>query len=250
MKIPWHNIWRAVIIKPNAKIHSDSGNRALGGIIPKFKKNPNLGNHPFSKLWGSCVCPVICYIASICYYAFKDIDSLQYKAHRTLLGVQKFAPLFWLEGEMGWICNKYRGWFEMIHYWNRLTLIPEYRLWKRICVYDCSKCIQGAPNWCNKVKNILELLGQGNEFEVRQLRDIASGRITLFKSRRIVTVVFYQINLNYFFTLYSKIRYMSEIMSVITLRLERTIMAQFRSAILSLEVETASNWWIQHQTGT
>ena len=54
-----------------------AGNRALGAIISKYNSINGLGYYTYSKLFNSCVCPILDYCAEIWGTKFyKQIESI------------------------------------------------------------------------------------------------------------------------------------------------------------------------------
>ena len=90
------------------KYHSSTLNT---NTLAKYKKNNYMGYSTFTKLYESCVCPIVDYSSGV--WGFEDFQTttqLQNKAQRIFLGVHKFAPILGLEGDMGWLEPKYRPW--------------------------------------------------------------------------------------------------------------------------------------------
>ena len=73
---------------------SNSGSRALGSIIHKYKANKYMGLSTYSKLYESCVLPVLNYCSIVWAHAdCSKSDQVQYKAMGVFMGVHKHAPL-------------------------------------------------------------------------------------------------------------------------------------------------------------
>ena len=81
---------------------SASANRALGSIINKYKSNKYLSFHVYSKLFNSCVVPIIDY-GSLVYCGSKRhlLERVQTTAARIFLGVTKYAPHLLYKGILG-----------------------------------------------------------------------------------------------------------------------------------------------------
>ncbi len=65
----------------------------------------------------------------------------------------RFTPTHSLYGELAWCISRYRRWVNIVHLWNRLILMPEDRLAKRVLCWDWEIC---HKNWCADVKEIFE----------------------------------------------------------------------------------------------
>ena len=130
--------------------------RGLGGLINKIHHLKNLDYGSYTKLYNSCVTPIMDY-GSCCWHGITDvnpksIDDVQYRAMRYFLGVNRFTPMLGLEGEMGWLPPKYRRDIDMIRYYNRVCRMGEDRLPKQIMKYQ----IQHNSPWIGKLNDILE----------------------------------------------------------------------------------------------
>ena len=109
-----------------------STGRGLGGLINKIHHLKTLDYGPYTKLYNSCVTPIMDY-GSCCWHGIMDvnpksIDDVQYRAMRYFLGVNRFMPMLGLEGEMGWLPSRYRRDIDMIRYYNRVCRMGEDRL--------------------------------------------------------------------------------------------------------------------------
>ena len=92
-----------------AKFLADSGNRALGALINKYKHLNGLGYYSYTKLFQSGVCPILDYGSEIWGFGdYSSIDSIQNKAMQIFLGVHKFAPLPALTVDMDWSSSSTR----------------------------------------------------------------------------------------------------------------------------------------------
>ncbi len=88
---------------------------ALGSVMQKYKTYPDMSYSKYTKLFNTCVAPVIDYGSSI--WGFKGqgkIDSVQCKAERIFLGVHRLAPIAGVEGDMDWIQASHRRHLDML----------------------------------------------------------------------------------------------------------------------------------------
>ena len=143
--------------KKCSSILADSAGRALGGIISKFKNLKDCGFKTFTKLFDAGVIPILNYGAEIWGHGnYPKCDYIMNRAMRFFLGVHRFAPTTGVQGDMGWMSLKYRRYISILRFWNRLQLMDENRLTKRIF----SQMFDNPENsWCNDVKNIASSLG-------------------------------------------------------------------------------------------
>ncbi len=82
---------------------------ALAAIISKYKQINGLRYYTYTKLYNSCVCPILDYCAEVWgFKGFKQADYVQNKAIRIFLCVQIFAPLNAINGDMGWSASDIR----------------------------------------------------------------------------------------------------------------------------------------------
>ena len=138
-----------------------SAGRALGGIIAKTKQLGDLGYAAYSKLFHTCVCPVMDYMAGI-WGSNTNMKGqmVQNRAIRYFLGVHKFAPVLAITGDMGWEPCEIRWRGSMVALWNRLIRMPENRVARKIFNWDVS--VKGA--WASAVEDILISIGLHDSF--------------------------------------------------------------------------------------
>ena len=109
-----------------------SAGQGLGVLINKIYHLKTLHYGSYTKLYNSCVTPVMDY-GSCCWHgitdvSYKSIDDVQYRVMRYFLGVNRFTPMLGLEGEMGWLPSGHRRDIDMIRYYNRVCRMGENRL--------------------------------------------------------------------------------------------------------------------------
>ena len=99
---------------------NDSGNRALGAIISKFKSLKDAGYKTYSKLFNSCVEPIIHYCSGVWGYVNnKDLNKVFNRAERFYLGLPPKTPIYGYQGDMGWLLPKYSMYCNMAKLFNR-----------------------------------------------------------------------------------------------------------------------------------
>ena len=135
---------------------AESASRALGGVIGKTKTLRNMGFSTYTKLYQSCVCPVLDYVAGV--WGFKNypaIETIHNRAIRYYLGVHKFAPTLAISGDMGWESCEGRRSLCMLRLWNRLIGMDENRLTKRVFYWDLHNngiWTRELTELCNKLR--------------------------------------------------------------------------------------------------
>ena len=137
-----------------SEVLGGAAGRALSVIISKFKNIHGMGYETFTKLFHSCVSPILDY--SCCIWGFdnfKDIEKIQNQACRFYLGVHKFAPIIAVQGDMGWKTSRHRRMLHIMRYWNRLIKMNDARLTKKIFRWDF-ECI--GDNWTRNLEIIFE----------------------------------------------------------------------------------------------
>ena len=99
----------------NLKLTADSlaegAGRALGKVTAKHFQNKGLGYNTYTKLYNTCIIPIMDYGSGIWAYSNNDnLDKIHQSAIRVFLGVGRFTPVPGLIGDIGWtppiICRK------------------------------------------------------------------------------------------------------------------------------------------------
>ncbi len=110
-----------------------AANRALGGMINKFKSLRDMSYRTYSKLYESMVCPVMDYGSAV--WGFKTYEKLEQVHHRAIrffTGVHRLCPIPGFVGDVGWLDNVSRWKIERVRFWNRLIGTKNSRLLKKI----------------------------------------------------------------------------------------------------------------------
>ena len=220
-----------------AKILADSAGRALGSIINKFRQLKNMGFKTFSALYNACVVPVNDYCTGI-WGAGKLLvsETCQNRAGRFFLGTHKYTSNLAVNGDIGWEFCTVRRKIEILRFWNRCVNFDNDRLTKCIFMFDYNRCIR---NWCADVKKIItdidrlecfnNLLPVNLEYAKMCLHDMEcllwqdkcknkpKLRSYIFMKKTYETEKYVKLNLP---------------------RSKRSIIAQFRTGTLPLQIET------------
>jgi hypothetical protein len=152
---------------------AESANRALGALISKYKRNTYMGFGPYTKLFDSCVLPVMLYGAEVWGYKnFTQINRVQQKAMRVFLGVHCFAPISGIEGDMGWTAPRYKQWLRMLSFWNRLTRLNTDRITRQVFNWNYNQALLGHTNWCSQIQDIFRILVMDDIFLNKQACDL------------------------------------------------------------------------------
>ena len=135
-----------------AEVLAGAGARALGSILHKYKKMNGLGYYTYSKLYQSCVCPVLDYASEIWgYKGYDKIDRIQNRAIRAYLGVHSLAPNLSIQGDMGWTESCFRRKVNMGRYWNRLVRLSDDRLTKKVFLWALG---QRSKGWASEMREV------------------------------------------------------------------------------------------------
>jgi len=221
----------------NSEALAKGAGRALGSIISKVHHLKHFGFNSYTKLYNSCVIPIMDYCSSIWgYKQQQSIDNVQNRALRYFLGVHRFTPTLALTGDSGWLPSMYRRWTNMLRYWNRLVLMEDHRLTKRVFNADYNS---DRANWCKDIKSIMtsfNLLDQYNSKMPVSLTHCKSLSRTHYYEKWLHEVK----NVAKLRT-YQQFKCTFECEQYLNMDLqknERSIMAQFRCGTLPLRIET------------
>ncbi len=153
---------------------STAGGRALGGMINKYKSLNSLGYDTYTKLYHSLVAPITDYGSAV--WGFKTYDSIekvQNRATRFFAGVHKYAPILGHVGDMGWTSNRGRWKINILRLWNRLTMIDNNRLLKKIFMWDREQhTLHNKANFSAHAKQILISIGRRESYNRTEPVDI------------------------------------------------------------------------------
>ena len=132
----------------------DSGNRALGSVISKFKTLKDAGFNTFTKMVDNCVNPICEYFSGIWGYVHnKNINKVHNRACRYHLGLPPKTPIYGFQGDIGWLLPKYRNYCNMVRLYNRLVKKKNECLVKKIFLWDKE---QPGKSWYKEFTCLLE----------------------------------------------------------------------------------------------
>ena len=129
--------------------------------VSKYKQYKYMGFDTYDKIYKSTVVPIMDYgseVWGINKYSKDEI--VQNQAARSFLGVNRFAPVDGMQGDLGWNSSRTRRKVNVLRYWNRLTTMSDDRLTKQVFLWDHAI---GKDNWCESVKSILADFSFENE---------------------------------------------------------------------------------------
>ena len=218
------------------KALADSGGRALGAIISKFRTLKNVGLKTFESMYNAGVKPIIEYGSGIWgHLEASPINAVQNRAMRYYLGVHKLSPNIALSGDMGWITPKLSRVVNRLRLWNRLVEMQGNRLTRKIFEWDYSIAKQ---NWSSEMKKFFssldsECFSNKSVFDLTLVNDILLRRMNEYwkvevrKKPKLRT-----------YRLFKSDCFQDEYVQKISQRRERSLFTQFRHGILPLKIET------------
>ena len=166
-------------------------------------------------------------------------NKIQQRAIRYYLGVHRFCPIPALNGDIGWNTCLVRRKISMVRYWNRLIKMPDESITKKIFLWDYR---QYNNNWCSEIENILDNVGLANLYETKSFCNIQSLQLKL---RTEYQVEWEQQCKNMpklrTYNLFKEVYETEEYFKIYLSRKQRSIVAQLRTGILPLRIETGRN---------
>lgn len=219
-------------------ILAESAGRALSSIMGTFKNLGNLGYRTYTSLYDNGVIPVMDYGSEIWGFSTNQKGPvIQNRAMRYFLGVHRFAPNAAIQGDMGWLGCESRRRLSMLRFWNRLVKTNQSRLVKKVFVWDHSQ--RQAGSWSQEVAFILNSINLMENFENRLPVNLDQCK-QLFKGKEEQTWL-NEISRKPKLRTYEKFKNTLETEPYVIKNLsrsERSVMAQLRTGILPLRIET------------
>ena len=137
---------------------SSAGSRALGAMIGKTKNCEDLGYASFTKLFMSCVTPVLDYCCGAWNVGtdHSKIDAVQMRASRYLSGMPQTAANLSVIGDVCWRPGVVRRDLESLRLYNQIVKMEKERLTYRVLMYD--RIERGA--WSVNLQSICDCIAQ------------------------------------------------------------------------------------------
>ena len=220
------------------KKYADSGSRALGAIITKYKQMPYMCYKTYTKLFDACVYPILDYCSPIWSHCnCNDIDDIQYRAMRVYLGINRYAAKIAIIGDMGWMPGNIRRKIHLIRYWNRLISLQDDRITKVLFLHDYNS--NNNTSICHAMKlTFIEINMENvyNSLTLCNIDDVKSKLLCIYQEKWYSEIInkpklrFYKkFKKNYCtesYLLYNSIT-----------RIQRSYLTQLRLGILQINVE-------------
>jgi exonuclease III len=139
---------------------ADAAGRAVGSLVNKCIKSNNLVFKTYSKLYESCIIPIMDYAAGV--WGFPNYDrpnTVQNRAIRSFLGVHRYASNVAIQGDVGWKWPVVRRKIEMLKLFKRIMLMDDDRLTKKMLIWDWK---HKGYSWSRCIRSIFKGTGQEN----------------------------------------------------------------------------------------
>ena len=157
---------------------ADSGSRAYGAILSKYKLMSSMGFDTYLKLFDACISPILDYCSPVwSKFNCTKLDDIQNRSMRTYMGVNRYAPKLAVAGDMGWVPGTIRRKIQTLRYWNHLINLPNDRLTKRVFLYDYNT--NSEASWCSHIRQIFIENGMENIYNMLLVCDLNVAKFTL-----------------------------------------------------------------------
>ena len=213
-----------------------SATRALGSVISKYKNNKEMTYEIYSKLVHTCVLPVLDYGSEV-YGINKcaEIEKVQNTAARVFLGINRFAPILAIQGDIGWRICQTRIDISILRLWNKFTQMNEDRLCRHVFEWDSDN---HQDNWSGYVKKLFDKMNMDN-FDSKLPCDIDScgEKLDCIDSNEWYEKLSFKPKLRS----YKKFKFAKFTENYVKMNLsskERSMLSQFRMGILPINIET------------
>ena len=144
-------------MREGINVLSKAAGRSLSGIIAKFASFRDAGFQTYTKLYESCVVPIMDYFSGIWgFLKYPAIDKVHNRACRFYLGLHAKAPVSALQAEIGWMLHKYRHFLNIFKTWNRYNKMDVNSIAYKVLFWDSK---QKVKSWTNELRNICRILG-------------------------------------------------------------------------------------------
>ncbi|CAG2209764.1 unnamed protein product [Mytilus edulis] len=139
---------------------STAASRALGSLTSKYLHMGNMDFATYTKIFENTVIPVMDYASGVWGSKRYDVlERLQYRAIRTFLGVGKTSPIPAITGDMGWTSILVNNQCNIVRLWCRLMKLPDFRISRKVFLWDIDLSTRYKNTWFNSVKTILNNSG-------------------------------------------------------------------------------------------
>ena len=139
--------------------------KSLACLIAKAKTVGGFPYDTFYYLYHSLVAPILDYSSCIWGYEERSIlERTQNGALRFFLSAGVYHPIRALQGDMGWIPDCYRHYYEVFKWWLKLRSYDQHRIARRVLVWSTELAEKGLKNWCWRIKKMSVALQMHDEY--------------------------------------------------------------------------------------
>ena len=158
---------------------AEAASCGLGSIVGKMKSNYDLSYATFTKLYMTCVDPILNYACGAWNTGgnHSKADGIQHRAIRFHAGLPKNTPVLGLVGDMGWTPSVVKRDVEVIRMYNQIVTLPHTRIARKVFEYDCS-C---NGEWSSNVRHLLTSLGKAHCWDHRNPISVKEAQTSLCK---------------------------------------------------------------------
>ena len=223
--------------KECVRVLVESGGRALGGMISKFRSLKDCGFKTYTKLFDTSVVSILNYGSEVWGFGKYDkCDTIMNRAMRYYLGVNKYAPNAGVQGDMAWLSLKYRRYIAMLRFWNRLIKLDTTRITKRVFNWYYEN---PENNWCSDIRRISYLLNMPEVYRSRTAFDLQAteNKVHELMQREWSTNLQLKPKLRFYLNFKTEL-YVEPYVKYNVRRVERSVYAQIRLGMLPLHIET------------
>ena len=156
-------------MREGINVLSEAAGRSFSGIIAKFVSFRDAVFQTYTKLYKSCVVPIMGYFSGIWgFLKYPAIDKVHNRACRFHLGLHAKALIPALQIEIVWMLPKYRHFLNIFNNWNRYNKMDVNRITYKVLIWDSE---QKVKSWTNELRNICRIL-EYHELELDVLYDL------------------------------------------------------------------------------
>ena len=161
-------------LNEGTNILNGAASRALGGIISKTRSNYDLSYGVFTKLFQTCVVPILDYSSGAWSTGdpMHKLDSVQNRAIRFYSGLPRLTPILGVIGDMGWTAGVARCDLEVLRLYNQIVKMPAHRLTRKVFNWD----VECGGDWSKNLHSILCLINRSASLMDRQPVNIEAAK--------------------------------------------------------------------------
>ena len=215
-----------------------SASRALGFVISKTKHNMDLGYDSYSKLFESCVTPILDYGCGG-WFTGNDctkLDNVQNRAIRFFCGLPRNTSLAVLNREMGWVPGVVRRDIEVIRLYNQIIKMDTDRITYKVFDYDIN-LPKGC--WSSNLRSIVRSICEMDNLQSHSKINITRCKQKLLADyqERLHEQISRQPKLRTYCKIAENVKVANHLNSNLS-KLKRSLISRLRCGNLALNIET------------